>query len=1229
MCVKLSDFLTQPGLLFHRVETDITMNYDGKTREQLIEELAALQEEILGLTREGGLSARLLLFKNTNDIVFLHHMITDDNPGYFIEVNEAGIERLGYSLEEFKRMNPLDITSPDEWGSVPTEKETLSKQKRIISRKYLIAKNGSRIAVEINAQLFEAEGKQYVLSIARDVSDRLEYEQKLLNDQRRLERLHSLVGLGCWDWYRDENLLVWSKETFDIFGKDESSFTPTVENFEACIHPDDLPAFLAEREQALAERRKISIDHRIIRPNGAIGVVRELAEIVRDETGRAVQVSGTVQDITAFKEAQDTLSKQALRLSHGAEVAQLGHWDYEFVRQRPSWSPEMFGIFGIDPKEGEPDYEAHKKYIHPDDWATFNDAVQKTISEGVGYNLHLRLVRPDKSIRYINTVCEVHKNMAGKIDKLYGTLYDYTDLKKAEHSLAESENLLRAIIENSTDEIALFDREGRFVVVNLEKAARLGKKQDKLIGVICWENYPSELAELRKEKFNQVLTEGKPCRWQDRYAEVFYDNVFFPIIRRGGKIENIALISRNISEQKVWEKELVESEKRLKKIADNYPHSYLSIINKDMTVGFTSGQEFVRQGLDPKKYVGHSIDEIFNERAGFVKQQYLKAFTGEEVSFDLFINNQHQNYKVVPLADSEGRINQILSVVENVTDRKNAEILLEKNARRFEFESELFRNDEMTEKEIIKVVLEKAVELTDSEIGYFHFVDENEENLTLVQWSERVLQKCKGLPGSHYPIESAGIWIDSLRKRTPVVHNDYQNMPDKKGYPEGHYTIRRHLGVPIIEGEKIVALVGVGNKAIPYNQSDTKQLELFLSSIWTIIQKRRGEEERRNLEEQLRQSQKMEAIGTLAGGIAHDFNNLLTAILGYANLLKINAEPRSDTYEDAKVIEQAAERAAELTAQLLGFARKGKHQILSVNIVKMIYEVIALLGRTIDKKIVIAQDFDNDYRMVSGDPNQLQQVLMNLAINARDAMSDGGELTFRTRLAVLDEQYCYVHPGSKPGRYLLVSVSDTGHGIIEENIDRIFEPFFTTKEQGKGSGMGLAMVYGIVTNHGGFITVESVPGEGSTFDIYLPLEETNTELIDDDIEDQTLSGSGTILIVDDEEIVRNILERILNSLGYRTVTATNGVEATEYYAQHAQDVDLVILDMIMPKMGGRECYQKLKMINPRIKAILSTGYGLDGKAQALLDDGVQGFVQKPYRVDLISKAVANVLKGEK
>lgn len=386
--------------------------------------------------------------------------------------------------------------------------------------------------------------------------------------------------------------------------------------------------------------------------------------------------------------------------------------------------------------------------------------------------------------------------------------------------------------------------------------------------------------------------------------------------------------------------------------------------------------------------------------------------------------------------------------------------------------------------------------------------------------------------------------------------------------------------------------------------------------------------EQRRAEGRMRQAHKMEAVGALAAGVAHDFNNALTGILGHASILLADTPSDSETYKSAEAIEQAASRAATLTRQLLGFSRKGKHLDIPIDINGQVQEAINLLSRTIDKSIVFEHRFGAETAWTRGDPAQIQQVIINLAVNARDAMPQGGRIILETCLAHLDELYCQAHPGAIPGDYIALHVTDTGCGIPKSIQDRIFEPFFTTKEPGKGTGMGLATVYGIIKNHGGSVQLYSEIGQGTRFTIYLPQRTPEGATLPPAPIMAIPAGTGRILLVDDEDSVRNLEARVLNKLGYTVESIASPEVAVDFFRRHEREVDLLILDLNMPGMGGRECLVAMREINPAIPALLATGYARDGKAQEVIDLGHVGFIQKPFRMHELAQAVASVLPGQ-
>jgi len=376
------------------------------------------------------------------------------------------------------------------------------------------------------------------------------------------------------------------------------------------------------------------------------------------------------------------------------------------------------------------------------------------------------------------------------------------------------------------------------------------------------------------------------------------------------------------------------------------------------------------------------------------------------------------------------------------------------------------------------------------------------------------------------------------------------------------------------------------------------------------------------MEDQLRQAQKMEAIGTLAGGIAHDFNNLLMGIQGRTSLMLTDSDLSHPYFEHLKGIEDYVKSAADLTKQLLGFARGGKYEVKTTDLNNLITNQNQMFGRT-RKEITIRGKYEEDLWKAEVDQGQIQQVLLNLYVNAWQAMPGGGDLYIQTQNVNLDENYTMPFKAS-PGKYVKVSVTDTGVGMDEVTRQRIFDPFFTTKEKGRGTGLGLASVYGIVRNHGGFINVYSEKGGGATFNIYLPATEKET-VKKKELEKDILKGSETVLLVDDEDMIIDVGRPMLEKMGYNVLIAGGGKEALEIYQKNGQKIDMVILDLIMPDISGGDTYDKLKEINPEIKVMLSSGYSIDGQTSEILKRGCNGFIQKPFNIKKLSQKIREIL----
>ena len=403
-------------------------------------------------------------------------------------------------------------------------------------------------------------------------------------------------------------------------------------------------------------------------------------------------------------------------------------------------------------------------------------------------------------------------------------------------------------------------------------------------------------------------------------------------------------------------------------------------------------------------------------------------------------------------------------------------------------------------------------------------------------------------------------------------------------------------------------------RLVPLKEEKTKTTLVVLNDVT----------KQKLIEEQIRHTKKMEAIGTLSGGIAHEFNNLLMGIQGNTSLMLLNTKSDDTHYNRLKNIENLIQSGSKLTSQLLGYARKGRYQISPIDLNTLVKDTSYIFAKT-KKEIVINQELSTDLHLIEADRGQIEQVLLNLYINAADAMPAGGKLTITTA-NVTHENMGDGPYTPRPGNYVMLVITDTGIGMDKKTCERIFDPFFTTKEPGSGTGLGLASTYGIIKGHRGYINVESGKGKGTTFKIYLPASKTvvrNYETVAS--EEQLLAKHETILLVDDEELIREVSREMLEAVGYNVLSAGSGKEAVNVYKKHQDTIDLVVLDLIMPEMGGGQVYDRLKEINPGVKVLLSSGYSINEEAMSIMKRGCDGFIQKPFRIINLSQKIQKIL----
>jgi PAS domain S-box-containing protein len=649
-------------------------------------------------------------------------------------------------------------------------------------------------------------------------------------------------------------------------------------------------------------------------------------------------------------------------------------------------------------------------------------------------------------------------------------------------------------------------------------------------------------------------------------------------------------IEDEVNERRKTEEKLRKSEERFREMAEHISEAFWLYDWNKREVIYTSPAYEDIWGRPVKEL--YAREEEWNESVHPDDLEYARA------SFQKIIQTgggEKREYRIVrpdgsvrwvsdrgfAIRDENGQVVRIAGIAEDITERKRAEVALRESEERFRELAELMPET------IFEVNLE----------GQLTFVNRNAYNY--FGYTQADLKR---------GLSSFSMIIPADRDR---AKDNFTRILSGEQTGINEYTALRKNGAtfpvmiysaPIFKDGNPVGLRGF---------------------VIDITDRKTAEEERRKLEVQFQQAQRFEALGTLAGGIAHDFNNLLMNIQGNTSLMLFELNSTHPHFEILKNIEKQVKSGAQLTRQMLGYARKGKFNVKPVDLNQIVDESAETFRRT-RKEITIEREFENDLFSIAADEGQIEQVLLNLYVNAADAMPGGGKLILKTQnqthLNIKSDQY-----RPEPGNYVRLIISDTGSGMDKATLERIFDPFFTTKEMGRGTGLGLASVYGIIKNHDGYIDVESEIGRGTTFTIFLPANENGVESrVEPDA--TLIKGSGTLLIVDDEELVLDVGVNMLEKLGYTVLEAHNGTEAVDIFKANHHKIKLVILDIIMPDMGGGAVYEKIKSINPDVKVLLSSGYSVDGQAIELLERGCEGFMQKPFTLEELSGKITQILK---
>ncbi len=1220
----------------------------------------------------------------------------------------------------------------------------------------------TRDAAENRGMLDDAERTR--LCLLDTVEDLTRSEAAVRAREADMAEAQRIGHFGSWerDLIACEHLgakpLRWSNEVYRIFGLEPSAFGGTYEAFLATVHPADLDRLEAALRRAIAGEEALNLDHRIVRPDGSIRWVRELAELKRDDSGRVTRFAGTVLDITERKLAElrlhrlnrlHTVSSKvgeaivrtrdrqelydsvcrivvedgllrmvsvmevkgssvlpaacagagceyletlkvttdggarsrgplgtALRTGHsdfcndfasdarmdlwrenalaygflsaatfplqlsesiiGALVlfadetgyfesdemhlmtavandlsfalealqkeeqrraatialraseasladaqrrVKMGNWEFDFATQSVSWSAEMFRLYDRDPALGVPAFAEFEKLPHPEDCESVTRVVAEAIAAGLPFQQDFRVLRPDGSIRWVSRHAEIILDGDGKAVRMVGTSQDITERKRAE----EVQMRLAAIVESSVDAIIGKNLDGVLTSWNPGAEKLFGYTAAEAIGRPCAmlfrpEDVNEEAEILRRTAQGETVKNFDTVRVRKDGSSVHISVTISPLSDPTGKIIGASKIAHDITEHRLAEEALRRSEASL-----------------------VAAQSVAKIG---------SWETDLTTLAVVWSAETYRIFGVTEPDF----KPTHEKFlsMVHPEDRAAVEIELSASLEDDVPRRFTHRIVLPDDACKWVEERWIVTRDEQGKALCAVGTCQDITERNESEQQLAEqaaLIDQAHDAILVRDTSGNIVFWSKGAERLYgwTREETLGRSYGDLLHPDLAKFEIAQRFVDLAGDWSGELETVTKTGAKVSVNCRWTLLRNEAGQPRSYLHFDTDITEY------------------KKIEQQYLRVQRMESIGTLAGGIAHDLNNVLAPIMMAVELLKMQ-ERDAQRLSILKTIEISSKRGADMVGQVLSFARGVEGQQVEVQISHIIREIEALAHETFPKNIELTSNLPSGLWTVRGDPTQLHQVLLNLCVNARDAMPYGGTLVLAASNLVLDEHYSCMNIEAAPGPHVCIEVEDSGGGIPPDVIERIFEPFFTTKEVGKGTGLGLSTTMAIVKSHGGFARVYSEVGVGSRFHIYLPALTQAGALVPETLKPDLPRGQGElILVIDDEAAIRNITKQTLEAFGYRAILASDGAEAAAIYGVRKQEIAVVLTDMMMPVMDGPATIQVLMHMNPRVRIIAASGLNANGMVAKATHAGVRHFISKPYTAGALLKVLHSIL----
>ncbi|MFI5295742.1 MAG: PAS domain S-box protein [Thermodesulfovibrionales bacterium] len=1041
-------------------------------------------------------------------------------------------------------------------------------------------KDGSDLDVRISASpVFHAKGGiSGVMAVINDITEQKRAEQKLRESEKKFRALFESSHDVIVFLDRAGNIININPRAETLTGYAKSELCK-MNVFDDLIIAEDHPIIRQVIKDAF-EGRTRTYEERWKTRGGEIIWFEGLTLPRRSPQGEVLSTFCTLRDITDRKLAEEKLRQSERDLAEAQRVAGLGNWILDIVTNTVRWSEELYHIFEVEKTEFDGTYESFMSRVHPDDKPLVLEINKRARESGEPFEVEYRTVTRAGRLKHIREIGYAMKDAEGRVVGLFGTAQDITWSKRMEVALKQSEEVLRGVIDNLAIGVSLISPEMEILMLNKQMlqwfpGIDVSKKP------ICYSafnvppgeeicSYCPTCKTLMDGDVHESITES-PAGNEIRNYRILSS----PIRDKDGKITAAIEMVEDITERKRTEEALRASERQYRQLVDN---ALVGVYKTTLEGKFL----YVNDAM-ARIFECENADEMLLLPVGI---RYKKP-EDREAFLNILKDRGKVPYYEIEVPTKTGKLKTIVisavlddgfiaGMVTDITERKKAEDALQKIEKRY--------------KDLFGATLDGIYQI-DAD-GVFILINSAGAKMLGYESPDEIIGK-KGLEYWRDPRDR-----DAFRAELNI----------KKSVSGYHMRLKKKNGEPI-ELETSSAI-----------KEDEEGAFLGMEGILRDVT------ERKKLEAQLRHAQKMEAVGTLAGGIAHDFNNILNVIIGYGSMVLDRLEDDSISKDQMNEVIAAAERAANLTKRLLTFSRKQITEVKPIDVNGTVTGIHKMLVRIIGEDIDFNFDLADKRLVVMADAGQIEQVLMNLATNARDAMPNGGRLTIGTGLEEIDYEYIALNGYGRPGMYALITVSDTGHGMDAETQKKIFEPFFTTKGLGEGTGLGLAISYGIIKQHNGYIKVYSEPGQGTVFKIYLPLIEESASLErETEAPDAIKGGNETVLVAEDDASLRDLSRIVLESFGYSVITAEDGEDAIAKFMENRERIHLVMLDMIMPKKNGKEVSEVLRKASPGIKILFLSGYTMDIiKSKELMESGVD-LIHKPIRPQDLLRKVREVL----